>query len=218
MNISYRPLEHHGNWIDGLQFYEDILQWAAEYEARCMVPATTNKQIAAELVPLLLFYVPGMFQGFATKIIATIMGKRLRAAMMFPKPPEFYLQIANTVFEIRRFVLRYLSPPRPHFMRVQVSTDDADPVTNNYYQNSYLAHPYYNKPGIWNRWGPIAWFKWLSGGDLPGSNGSLFSPEGYKVEEVGPASMKGKGGDEMREMEEKIRAERSTGCPFAFRG
>lgn len=214
MNISYQDLAHHETWIDGLQFYEDIKLWAQEYEVRSMVPAKSNQQIADQLVPLLLFYVPGIFRPFASKIIAAIMGERLRTAMMFPAPHKSYLQIANTIFSVRRFCLRYLTLPRPHAMRVQASPDEADPVTKNYYQNSYLAHPYYNKPGFWNNWGPVAWFKWLSGGDLPGSKGSLFRPEGYRLEEVGPDSMKGKGGDEMRKIEERIRLERPVGCPF----
>ena len=100
-------------------------------------------------------------------------------------------------------------------MRVQAATAKADLLTGNYYRYEYLAHPYYVKPGIWNGWGPIAWFKWISGGDLPGSKGALYNPEGYKIEDVGPALWKGKGGKEMQEMENKINAERPAGCPFA---
>lgn len=213
MNISYHDLAHYEIWVDGLQFYEDIQKWAEEYEIRCMVPSKSNQQIADELVPLLIFYVPGMFRPFASKIIAAIMGERLRSAMMFPTPPEHYLQIANTIFLVRRLFLRYFSLPRPQFMRMASSTE-ADPLTKNYYQCSYLAHPYYNKPGAWNNWGPIALFKWLSGGDLPGTKGNLYYPEGYRIEEIGPRSMEGKGRDEMRKMEEKIRTERPVGCPF----
>jgi len=215
MNISYLNLARHEKWIDGLQFYEDIREWAQGYESRHMVPGASNQQIAAELVPLLIFYIPNVFREFATKIIAAVMGERLRAAMLFPTPSPIYLRIVDTIFLVRRVFLRYASPPRPKFLRVRASTEDADPITKTYHQCSYLAHPYYIKPGFWNQWGPIAWFKWLSGGDLPGSKGSLYSPGGYAIEEIGPASMKRKGGAEMREMEKKIMAERPAGCPFA---
>jgi hypothetical protein len=57
---------------------------------------------------------------------------------------------------------------------------------------------------------------WKFGGDVPGSKGDTYIPEGYKFEEVGPKVMKNKGQVETRAWEEKIRAERPAGCPFAF--
>lgn len=57
---------------------------------------------------------------------------------------------------------------------------------------------------------------WKFGGDVPGSKGDTYIPEGYKFEEVGPKVMKNKGQEETRAWEEKIRAERPAGCPFAF--
>jgi hypothetical protein len=44
----------------------------------------------------------------------------------------------------------------------------------------------------------------------------LYIPQGYILEEVGPAYMKNKGLEEMEAGEEKLRAERPAGCPFAF--
>jgi hypothetical protein len=64
--------------------------------------------------------------------------------------------------------------------------------------------------------GPEAWFVWASGGDVPGSKGDLYIPQGYVFEEVGPEYMKNKGLEEMKAGEEKLRAERPAGCPFAF--
>lgn len=91
---------------------------------------------------------------------------------------------------------------------------DPDPVTGLIHKNDYLVHPHYTKPGFWNRWGPMAWFVRLSGGDVPGSKGLLYEPQGYRIEEVGPKSMKGKGEAEMKAWREKIRSERPLGCPF----
>jgi hypothetical protein len=171
----------------------------------------------------------------------------------YPTPPKPYLAIASALFGIRRFVLRYLSLPRPSFMRVRELGDKPDPKTGRYqtsaYYTSYIffrialnavlqlcdmihynepyrfsgntnsmtakyfAHPYYNKPSFLNRWGPEAWFVWASGGDVPGSKGDLYIPQGYVFEEVGPEYMKNKGLEEMKAGEEKLRAERPAGCP-----
>lgn len=119
------------------------------------------------------------------------------------------------MFALRRFVLRYLSLPRPDFMAVK-ALSELDTTTGLIYKNDYLVHPHYVKPNLWNRWGPVAWFVYLSGGDVPGSKGGLYEPEGYRIEEVGPRSLKGKGKKEMKVWEEKIREERPLGCPFAF--
>lgn len=216
MGIEYGGRLARSEWADGLEFYADIKNWAEAYEVQYMVPAASNKTTADELVPLLLFYVPRAFKAAASHVVGVLMGIRLRAAMSFPTPPRFYFNLAYVVFEARRFYLRYLSLPRPEFMRIRGTSDEPDPKTGRFYLNKYLAHPFYNKPGFLNRWGPEAWFVWYMGGDVPGSKGSQYSPEGYSFEEVGPRIMKNRGIDETRRWEEKLKAERPAGCPFAF--
>ena len=83
MGIQYKGLLAHSEWADGLDFYHDICDWAAEYEEKYMVPAQSNKQTADELVPLLLFYVPKSLKPAASNLVGVIMGNRLRKAMMY---------------------------------------------------------------------------------------------------------------------------------------
>jgi len=132
-----------------------------------------------------------------------------------PEPPAYYPSLVTKIFGVRKFVIRYLSLPRPAFLAVK-ALSEPDPITGLMHKNDYLVHPYYTKPTFWNRWGPIGWFVYLSGGDVPGSKGGLYEPEGYKIEEVGPKNMKGKGEKEMKAWEEKIKAERPLGCPFVI--
>lgn len=50
MGISYEDLPRYKTgWKDGLEFYEDIKEWAVNYEVKYMVPAATNKKTADEL-------------------------------------------------------------------------------------------------------------------------------------------------------------------------
>ncbi len=100
-------------------------------------------------------------------------------------------------------------------MRVRQISDKAD-ENGRWFMTTYQAHPYYVKPGFLNRWGPEAWFVWLNGGDVPGSKGDKYIPQGYKFEEVGPRVMKNKGMDDWKSWEEKVKAERPASCPFAF--
>jgi hypothetical protein len=82
MEIEYEGRLSRSKWIDGLEFYEDIKAWAEAYEEKYIVPAISNKKTANQLVPLLLFYVPGFLKGVARNIIGVLMGDRLRTATM----------------------------------------------------------------------------------------------------------------------------------------
>jgi hypothetical protein len=132
-----------------------------------------------------------------------------------PTPPNGYFFVANMIFTIRRFVLKYLSLPRPNFMRVTQLSSAADPSTGRYHWMTYLSHPYYNKPSFLNRWGLEAWLVRIGGGEVPGSN-DKYIPEGYKFEEIGPNNFKNKGLDETNAWEEKLQRDRPGGCPFPF--
>jgi hypothetical protein len=57
---------------------------------------------------------------------------------------------------------------------------------------------------------------WFAGGKVPGSDGETYWPQGYRFEDVGPKTMRGKGVEEARDTEERLRTERPVGCPFAF--
>lgn len=137
-------------------------------------------------------------------------------ALRYPEPSNSSILLANAIFGIRKLILRYASLPRPSFLLVRELNEHADPKTGRFHTNRYLVHPYYNKPGFFNRWGPEGWFTWFFNGDVPGSKGNKYIPEGYTFQEVGPRSMKNKGGAEMRAWEEKLMDERPAGCPFSF--
>lgn len=152
----------------------------------------------------------------ASEVVGVAMGRRLRTAMSYPTPSRTSFHTVTVAVEIRRFLLRHLSLPRPYFLRLRELPDHPDPKTGRYHPTRYLVHPYYNKPGFWNRWGPGAWYVYMSGGDVPGSKGDFYIPEGYTFEEIGPKNMKNKGLEEMKAWQEKLENERPTGCPFSM--
>ncbi|BCS21735.1 uncharacterized protein APUU_22167A [Aspergillus puulaauensis] len=215
MGIEYKGYLKQEEWKDGLEFYEDIKDWAQHYEAKEMVPTATNKQTADELVPLLLYYIPRPLMPVAREAVGTLMGERLRWAMIYPEPSNIAQAATFAAFSLRRFVLRYLTLPRlvagPEF-------SNKDPKTGRYNHNNYLVHPYYVKPTFSNRWGPIAWMTWALGGIVPGGKGGeKYHPEGYRFDEVGPEKRRGVGRKEMDGFEEKIKSVRHMGCPFAVK-
>lgn len=82
MSIQYTGYLKQNSWKDGLEFAKDIIEWAQQYEEEYMRPAASNCKTANELTPLLLFYLPSPFVGFARSVMGVIMGERLREAMM----------------------------------------------------------------------------------------------------------------------------------------
>ncbi|KAF7895860.1 hypothetical protein EAF00_005875 [Botryotinia globosa] len=217
MGISYHDLRRFNEWSDGIEFFEDIKTWAEDYEREFMVPNVYNKKTADELVPLLLFLVPKALLPFASDAVGVLMGPLLRSAMIYPEPSRLNELLTISILRSRQLFLRYLSLPRPEWMRVrQVSKSDDKGVDGRYHSTDYLVHPYYQLPGFWNRWGPMALVTRVMGGFVPDNERSEWFTEGYSFEEVGPDRRRGEGRDEMRDTEEKLERERTPGCPFAF--
>ncbi|CAD6438931.1 453779fa-ed3f-4fdf-beaf-caf21e4ec5ff [Sclerotinia trifoliorum] len=218
MEISYHVLPRFNKWKDGIEFYEDIRDWAQEYREKFMLPNPYNKKTADQLVPLLLFLVPKWALPFANDGVGVLMGPRLRKAMMYPEPSPLHQFLILSLLKTRQFFLRYLSLPRPEFMRVrEISPTDDKGINERFHSSNYLVHPYYQNPGWWNRWGPMAIFTRIMGGYVPDGR-EEWKAKGYRFEEVGPRERECKGLEEMRGMEERLERERSGGCLFAFGG
>lgn len=201
-------------WKDGIEFWDDVADWARKYEEKYMVPAQSNKKTGDATASMLLDVVPEGLKEAAMKVIAVVMEPRLRRSMMYADPPESYVSTISTIFSIRRFVLRYLVLPRPEFMRARILTEP-DKKTGRLRYTHYKDRPYYVQPTFWNRWGPEALMWRLMGGVVPGGkDGEKYMPQGYLFEEIGPRRVVGRGKETTDKFEENIRMVRKGGCPF----
>ncbi|CAF9940553.1 MAG: hypothetical protein ALECFALPRED_008712 [Alectoria fallacina] len=239
MGIGYEKLrggeEGGQGWIDGLQWLDELKEWSAEYEKRFMLPDKNNQKTAEQTVAILLYSMPRFVKPYGIRIVSALMDDRLRTAMMyvhfFPrgiqplhilsdghspryeKPSQEYLILVSTLFTVRKFVLRYLMFPRPHFLRVHNTTDEPSQA-GTYHMTVYETHPWYVKPTVLKRFEPRAWKNWIMGLPVPGDEGDKYRPNGYKIPEIGPDFMRGKGADFMRASKERLVGERMKGCPF----
>lgn len=83
MSISYEKLPSHGKgWTDGLHWLEEIREWSIKYEDNHMVPAATNQQLANAHLDLLFFNLAPGLTSIAKRVVAVLLGERLRQAMM----------------------------------------------------------------------------------------------------------------------------------------
>lgn len=122
-------------------------------------------------------------------------------------------KIFSTLLATRKLVLRYLTLPRPSFLRYVSFTDKPD-KNNRYFLTNWEAAPYYVKPTFWNRWGPAALLTRLLGRPVPGDEGEKYYPFGYSIPDVGPKYFEGKGRKALEETVEELKGYRTGKCPF----
>ncbi|KAH9908890.1 hypothetical protein F4778DRAFT_767970 [Xylariomycetidae sp. FL2044] len=201
-----------GGWKDGLEFAEDIAAWAKDYEVAQMRPSVTANKPARALLPIITYWVPWFVRGFAEQIVCVLMGDRAREAFMLPEPDILAGAVVYPALALRRFVVRWLMPPR---LREVKRLRDPDPATGRMHSNfAYGNHPYYIEPTFWNRWGPSAWLVRLYGGVLPGDEPEEYMPQGYRFEDLGPKNRMGLGREQMDGDVKRMAASARGGCPF----
>lgn len=143
MGIDYSCLRHGPHsFRDGLEFFEDIKEWAYNYESRYMVPNKYNHQLAEETTSILLANVPDALRPYGQNVVTALMDDRLRRAMLYDDPPPIYLKIVKAIFGARKFVSKNLLPPRPYVLRFRPITDKPDPKTGRYFMTEYENEPW----------------------------------------------------------------------------
>lgn len=214
MGIDYSDLPSaREGWQDGLHWFQEVEAWAQAYEVNNMLPNEASRKTANFTMDVLLWHVPHRFRDMGTTACTVLMDERLRGAMSYDDPPKSYIIGVNAAILLRKWILRYLCLPRPEFLRSHDLAVKANPETGRYNFRTWKAHPWYVSKRA--RWGGEGWLTWLlPNGVLPGDDGDRYSSQGYRIEEIGPQAFLGKGTDTMSVEKERLRRERSGGCPF----
>lgn len=200
---------------DGIHWLEEISEWAKQYEKKAMVPAQSNRDTADQTTAVLTFILPSKLKFVGEWFVSHMMDDRLRRAMLYEPAPLLAQWYFAALLALRKFALRHLSLPRPHFLRVENFSQDVDPATNTYHMTNWSAQPYYIKPTLWNRWfSPSALLFRLLGLPVPGDEGDKYFPKGYHIDNVGPRRFENKGQEYMEKQMKDLKARRQGGCPF----
>lgn len=69
-------------WHDGIEFAEDVATWAKSYEVVAMKPSTVCAKPARTLIPMITYWIPWFAKPYATHIVLSLMGERVRDAFM----------------------------------------------------------------------------------------------------------------------------------------
>lgn len=215
MGIDYGTLKSGSEgWTDGLQWMEELAEWAEEYEKVHMVSHLDNFKTAEATVAILLYAIPSWGKGFGKQLVTVLMDERLRKAIMYEKPPQWLTTLTHLILDLRKYTLRFFFLPRPFFFAKRGTTESASKDGTFFLINQDNA-PWYIKPTLWNRYGPSTWISRLMGLPLPGDEGDKYRPKGYTIPEVGPENLRGKGQEFLKAEKERVGKVRlGGGCPF----
>ena len=116
---------------------------------------------------------------------------------------------------LRKVVLRYAMLPRPSSRRARRLSDQLNEY-GRYYFKSYDYAPFYVRATWRERWSPQAWMFWVLGRPLPGDAKHQYHAKGYKILEIGPERLVGKGAQLMEETKARLEGEALGTCPFSM--
>ncbi|KAI8630331.1 hypothetical protein F5Y19DRAFT_484207 [Xylariaceae sp. FL1651] len=217
LQITYEALHSHSKgWADGLQWLDELDAWSRQYEEHHIEASDTNVEVVNATKELVLCQIPRSLHTFVWGVVAILLGPRVQKAMRIPDPPRGLRLALDTIVLLRKYILRYAFPPRPYFLRRVYNAEKPDPVTGRYQSQRWLGRPWYVKTSLFDRWGPVAWILRANGN---ANNLTLddakFIPEGYLIDDVGPANRVGKGHDEMRDNVSTLGLNSPARCPFS---
>ncbi|CAH0018899.1 unnamed protein product [Clonostachys rhizophaga] len=214
MGINYHgslPGAENG-WKDGIQFADELTAWANAYEIAQMRPNSLSPKPAHALLPIITYWIPWFAKPFVTECVLSLINTRILEAFKLPEPSITAVAVTHGALVARRFVIRHLMLPRIFEIKI---LGEQDPSTGRYLlPQSHGNWPFYVKPTLWNRWGPVAWAIRLYGGYVPGNKPAEFMPQGYTFEDVGPVNRANQGKEEMEADLKRLRASKRSGCPF----
>lgn len=214
MSVPYHRLPSSKvGWIDGLHWLEELDEWSTAYEVRNMVPAESNNLLSVSTINIALTNVPRIFHGLGHHFVSALLDQRLRVAMKLQQPSRYMTWTLNTILWTRKFILRYLCLPRRDTSKELWFSQSADPRTGRFHAVHYIDRPWYIEPTFTNRWNVVSWFLWFIGGAIPSKDKPENRPEGYRIPDLGPENMEGKGTDEMN-VTRSLLAEQVKRCPF----
>jgi len=142
MNISYADLPGYtSGWSSGLEWIHAIKTWSEAYEEKYMVPDMNNKVTADETTKMLLYNFPPALHSFGYKVVSTLMDDRLRNAMMYVKAPPTLQTFVESVFVVRKYLLRWAFLPRPWAFRVAKVMESPD-AQGRLFKLDYQSEPW----------------------------------------------------------------------------
>ncbi|PMB73034.1 hypothetical protein BM221_000452 [Beauveria bassiana] len=215
MQIDYKAELGQDQWRDGIDFIDQVTEWAYRYEDVAMKRLPDMQKLGDVLLDLLLTSYPAAVRPMAYQGVLVLMGGRLRHAFSLPEPSVFYSALVYSLLFIRKSVVRYLMLPRVFGVEY---LSEPDPQSGRLHNQHYLKEPWYTRVSLWTRWGPEALLVRATGGQIPGDGGQEMLPEGFLFTDLGPRPKMGKGIEDTQRWEQVVKTTVSpSACPFGIK-
>lgn len=215
------PLEKHASWVFWSEVgrrmrlvgvpgsFEACAEYIKVYEEREMTPSAYNRTIKKGVYDLYASSVPRFLTPVVHVVLDAFMDPRLSEAFMLDER-KWYIDVAHTlirgVLAVRKYVVRYTFLPRTSTFQVfgDADAEGFRPMAFWEIEPWYVAS---EKSGGWLRAAYIRVF------GLPRAGDEKFRPRGYKLHEIGPKGLEGRGGEEVLGF-----VEQSEACAFSTFG
>jgi hypothetical protein len=196
-------LEKHASWVfwyevgcrmglEGVpQSFEACATYIEDFEIRNMAPSKDNALIAQGVFSLYASTLPAFLAPIVQTVLVTFMDIRLTDAFKLPEQQNFFIRSTIRCFlTLRKYFVRYLMLPRYTTLQVFGEENSAGYRPMMFWE----IEPWYVKSSKNCSWIYSAYTRIFG---LPVAGDPKFRPEGYKLQEIGPKSLEGKGGDQV---------------------
>ncbi|KAI6783930.1 uncharacterized protein J7T54_001806 [Emericellopsis cladophorae] len=193
MGIDYNKVMGKDKWADGIEFMDEVTEWASGYEDKYMKPLPEVRRIGSVLMELLAGAYPKFAKSTVDVGVKVLMGERMRHAFGLSTPGLLQTHLVYSALFFRQLVMRHFTLPRMFALK---NLSEPDAQTGRIKHYLYLKDPWYNPVTIWTRWGPEAWLNWSLGTPIPGDQALM--PQGFLWQDLGPEKRMGTGVAELQ--------------------
>jgi len=174
------------------QSFEACAAFIEDFETRHMAPSEDNALIAKGVFSLYASTIPAFLTPIVHAVLMAFMDTRLSSAFKLPSRPSiFFVQsFLHFMLAVRKQVVRHLMLPRYSTMQV-FGQENADGYRHMMF---WEIEPWYVDSSKRGNWFYSLYTRFFG---LPQVGDAKFRPKGYKLQELGPKTFEGKGGEEV---------------------
>jgi hypothetical protein len=197
------PLEKHASWVFwnevgkrmGLEgvpgSFEACVEFVEEFEQRNMAPSEDNAVIAKGVFALYASTIPAFLTPVVHAVLVAFMDSRVSGAFKLPpRSTSVVRAVLDFGLAARKYFVRYFMLPRYSTLQVFGEENAAGLRPMLFWE----IEPWYVASSKSCSWLNLAYIRIFG---LPEAGNTKFRPEGYKLQEIGPKHLEGKGGEEV---------------------
>jgi hypothetical protein len=196
-------LEKHASWVFwyevgrrmGLtgvpESFEACATFIEDFEMTNMAPSDDNAVIAKGVFALYASTIPAFLTPLVHAVLVAFMDSRLSGAFKLPgRSTSFVRRLLNFGLAVRKHFVRHCMLPRYSTLQVFGEANSAGYRPMMFWE----IEPWYVASSKSCSWFYSAYTRAFG---LPLAGDAKFRPEGYKLQEIGPKHLEGKGGEEI---------------------